>query len=137
MAPACWALVTVMQFAAGLADRRAAHAVRGRIDWKYALGLALTDPGFEASVLSAFRPRLLAGQAEATLFDRRLRRFREAGGLKARGQQRPDAPHVLAALQPLHRLACGEETRRQALNVLAVVAPDWLRGQGPVAWFDR
>lgn len=137
MAPACWALVTVMQFAEGLSDRQAAQAVRGRLDWKYALGLDLTDPGLDASVLSEFRTRLLAGQAEATLFELLLRRFREAGGLKARGQQRTDAPHVLAAMQPLNRLECVGETLRQALPGLAVVAPDWFRGPVPVAWFDR
>src|SRR5512135_397664 len=52
------ALVTVMQFAEDLSDRRAADAVRGRIDWKYALGLELDDPGFDFSVLSEFRGRL-------------------------------------------------------------------------------
>jgi Transposase domain (DUF772) len=126
-----------MQVAEGLADRQAANAVRGRIDWKYALGLALTDPGFAASVLREFRTRLLAGQAEATLCERLLRRFREAGLRKARGQQRTDSTHVLAAIQPLHRLECGGETMRQALHVLAVVAPDWLRGHVPAAWCDR
>ena len=126
-----------MQFAAGLSNRQAAKAVRGRIDWKYALGLDLTDPGFDASVLSEFRPRLLAGQAEAALFALRLSRFREAGLLKARGQQRTDSPPVLAAIQPLKRLACVGETMRHALNGLAVVAPDWLRGRVPVAWLDR
>ena len=50
-APGCLALVTVMQFAEGLSDRQAADAVRGRIDWKYALALELTDPGFDASML--------------------------------------------------------------------------------------
>ncbi|MFQ5799903.1 MAG: transposase, partial [Bacteroidota bacterium] len=40
------ALVTIMQFAENLTDRQAADAVRARIDWKYALGLELTDPGF-------------------------------------------------------------------------------------------
>src|SRR4051812_28861262 len=49
------ALVTVLQFAENLSDRRAAEAVRGRIDWKYLLGLELADPGFDASVLSEFR----------------------------------------------------------------------------------
>jgi transposase len=125
MAPACLALVTVMQFAEGLSDRQVANAVRGRIDWKYALGLELTDPGFDASVLSEFRTRLLAGRADATLFEHMLQRVREAGLLKARGQQRTDSPHVLAAIQSLNRLECVGETMRQALNVLAVVAPDW------------
>jgi transposase len=49
------ALVTLMQFSENLTDRQAADAVRGRIDWKYALGLALTDAGFDFSVLSKFR----------------------------------------------------------------------------------
>src|SRR4051794_41511086 len=56
-APWRLALVTVLQFAEGLADRQAADAVRGRIDWKYALGLELTDPGFDFSVLCEFRGR--------------------------------------------------------------------------------
>lgn len=39
----------------------AADAVRGRIDWKYAVCLPLEDEGFDASVLSEFRARLIAG----------------------------------------------------------------------------
>src|SRR5512144_115281 len=56
--------VTLLQFRENLADRPAAEAVRARIDWKYLLGLELTDPGFHSSVLSEFRSRLLAGDAE-------------------------------------------------------------------------
>jgi transposase len=55
------ALATVMQFVEGLSDRQAADAVRGRIDWKYALALELTDPGFNHTVLSEFRSRLVNG----------------------------------------------------------------------------
>src|SRR5690349_5046127 len=55
------ALVTIFQFLENLSDRQAAEAVRARIDWKYALGLELTDPGFDFSVLSEFRTRLIAG----------------------------------------------------------------------------
>jgi hypothetical protein len=51
LSPAGLALVSVLQFAEGLADRQAPDAVRARIDWKYALGLELTDPGFDYSVL--------------------------------------------------------------------------------------
>ena len=51
------ALVLIMQFAENLSDRQAADAVRARIDWKYALSLDLTDPGFDFSVLSEFRDR--------------------------------------------------------------------------------
>ncbi len=65
-APWRLALVTVMQYMEGLSDRQAAEAVRERIDWKYVLSLELTDPGFDFSVLSEFRTRLLTGGAETT-----------------------------------------------------------------------
>ena len=58
------ALVTLLQFREDLPDRRAAEAVRARIDWKYLLGLELDDPGFDHSVLCEFRARLLEGGAE-------------------------------------------------------------------------
>ena len=35
------ALISIMQFVEDLSDRQAADAVRGRIDWKYLLGLEL------------------------------------------------------------------------------------------------
>ena len=57
------ALITLLQFSEHPSDRRAADAVRARIDWIYLLGLDLTDPGFDASVLSEFRFRLVAGEA--------------------------------------------------------------------------
>ncbi len=67
LAPWRLALVTLLQFREDLADRRAAEAVRARIDWKYLLGLELTDPGFDHSVLCEFRLRLLEGSAEERL----------------------------------------------------------------------
>src|SRR5499433_943293 len=91
------ALVTIMQFRENLADRQAAEAVRARIDWKYFLSLELTDPGFDFSVLSEFRDRLLAGSAEELLLEKLLERCRALGLLTARGQQRTDSTHVLAA----------------------------------------
>ena len=126
-APAQLALITVMQFAEGLSDAQAADAVRARIDWKYALAPDLTDPGFDASVLSEFRQRLITGHAELLLFETMLPRFQEQGLLKAKGRQRTDSTHVLAAIQTLNRLECIGETLRHALNVLATVAPNWLR----------
>ena len=136
-APWRLALVLVMQFAEGLPDRQAADAVRGRIDWKYALGLELTDPGFDASVLSEFRGRLVAGGAELLLLDAMLARLTAAGLLKARGRQRTDSTHVLAAIRWLNRLECVGETLRHALNSLATVAPDWLRPRLDPAWVER
>ena len=135
-APAHLALVTVMQFAEGLSDAQTADAVRARIDWKYALALELTDPGFDASVLSEFRTRLIAGQAEALLFDTMLTLFREQHLLKVRGRQRTDSTHVLAAIQVLNRLECVGEALRYALNQVAQLAPAWLHAWVPSHWFD-
>ena len=131
------ALVTIMQFREHLADRQAAEAVRARIDWKYLLSLELTDPGFDFSVLSAFRDRLLAGSAEALLLDKLLERCRALGLLKARGQQRTDSTHVLAAIRVLNRLELVAETLRAALNAVATVAPAWLQAMTPLAWYER
>ena len=131
------ALVTLMQFRENLADRQAAEAVRARIDWKYLLGLALTDPGFDFSVLSEFRDRLLASSAEELLLDKLLERCRALGWLKTRGQQRTDSTHVLAAIRVLNRLELVAETLRAALNAVATVAPAWLQGLAPLAWYER
>ena len=131
------ALVTVMQFAEGLSDRQAANAVRARIDWKYALGLELTDAGFDYSVLSEFRARLVAGSAEGRLLDVLVAACVQRSYLKARGKQRTDSTHVLAALRTLHRLERVAETLRATLNALAIVTPEWLRVQVDADWFDR
>src|ERR671916_2593660 len=137
LAPWRLALVTVFQFLEHLSDRQAADAVRARIDWKYALGLELTDPGFHFSVLTEFRARLVAGKAEQLLLDRMLERFKARGLVKARGKQRTDSTHVLAAVHDLHLLELVAETLRAALDDLAAVAPDWLRTVSPPAWFER
>jgi transposase len=132
-----FALVTLMQFRENLADRQAAEAVRARIDWKYLLSLELTDPGFDFSVLSEFRDRLLAGSAAELLLDKLLERCRALGLLTARGQQRTDSTHVLAAIRVLNRLELVAETLRAALNAVATVAPDWLQAITPLAWYER
>ncbi len=131
------ALVTVMQFLENLSDRQAAEAVRARIDWKYALSLELTDSGFDFSVLSEFRDRLITGGAEQVLLDRMLERFRERGLVKARGRQRTGSIHVLACLRALGRLELIGESLRAALNALAMVAPEWVRQIAPADWFER
>src|SRR5437660_5780875 len=95
-APWRLAIVLVLQYVEGLTDRQAAEAVRGRIDWKYALGLDLTDPGIDASVLSEFRARVAAGGAAALLLDALLDVCKQPGWLKAVGKQRRDSTHVLA-----------------------------------------
>jgi len=131
------ALVTVFQFLEHLSDRQAADAVRARIDWKYALGLELTDSGFHFSVLAEFRARLVAGQAEHRLLDTMLERFKARGLVKAHGKQRTDSTHVLGAVRDLHLLELVGETLRATLDDLAAVVPDWVRALAPPVWFER
>ncbi len=137
LAPWRLALVTIMQYAENLTDRQAADAVRSHMDWKYALGLELDDPGFNFSVLSEFRSRLLAGTSEKLLLDKMLNQFKEMGLLKAKGKQRTDATHVFAAIRTLNRLELVAETMIHTLNVLATAAPDWLKSWVPDEWFTR
>jgi transposase len=136
-APARLALATVLQFAEGLSDRQAADAVRSRMDWKDVLGLALTDPGFDHTVLSEFRTRLVTGEAAQLLLDTLLTLAQTQGLLKARGRQRTDSTHVHAAIRVLNRLERVGETLRAALNSLAVVAPAWVQALAPLEWYDR
>ena len=131
------ALITLLQFRETLPDRQAAEAVRSRIDWKYLLGLELTDPGFDFSVLSEFRDRLLAGSAEEQLLNTILQHCQAHGLIKRRGKQRTDSTHVLAAIRVLNRLELIGETLRAALNELAREAPEWLQSVAPLEWYER
>ena len=92
-APWRLALVTLMQYVEDLSDRQAADAVRGRLDWKYALGLELDDPGFDSSVLCEFRSRLVVGQAEGLLLEKLLEVCKERKWLRARGSS-AQTPHT-------------------------------------------
>jgi transposase len=131
------ALITVMQFAENLSDRQAADAVRARLDWKYALSLELTDSGFHYSILSEFRARLVRHEKSQLLLDEILKIFKEKGWIKTRGQQRTDSTHMLATVRELDQLEVVGETLRYTLNVLATVAPDWLRMRLKPEWGER
>ncbi|XWT43399.1 IS1182 family transposase (plasmid) [Streptomyces noursei] len=135
--PGRLALVSVMQFAEGLSDRQAADAVRGRLDWKYLLGLELADPGFDHSVLTEFRDRLISGDAGIKLLDQVLQAAAKHGLLKAGGRARTDSTIVLAAARQINGLVRLGETLRAALNSVAAHEPEWLATWVPSDWFDR
>ena len=107
--PARLALVTVLQFAEGLTDRQAADAVRGRIDWKYALGLELSDPGFDYSVLSEFRVPPAGRQRRRTLTHRATEAVSGAGP----GESRWSPTHRLDARRGGHPPAQSARTGRR------------------------
>ncbi|MET7356713.1 transposase [Streptomyces mirabilis] len=136
--PGRLALVTVLQFAENLTDRAAAHRVRYGMDFKYALGLELDDPGFDASVLSEFRTRLVEHGLEKKALDLLLTALKDRGLVKAGGKQRTDSTRVLAAVRDLNRLELAGETLRASLETLACAAPDWLAKAVPVReWAAR
>lgn len=131
------ALVCIMQYMENYTDRQAAEAMKTRIDWKYVLSLELSDPGFDFSLLSEFRGRLMNGELEEVLLLTLLKICRERGWIRERGKQRTDSTHVAAAIRAMNRLECAAETLRAALNSLAVVVPEWLRAHVSQEWHDR
>lgn len=135
--PAQLALISILQKAESLSDRQAADQVRLRIDWKYALGLELTDEGFDFSVLSGFRDRLLAHGLEEKVLDLLLARCVEHGLLREGGRARTDSTHVIAAVRSLNRLEFVGETVRAALEALAAAEPGWLAGVLRPGWEQR
>jgi transposase len=138
ISPAQLAAVSVLQFLLGLSGRDAAEAVRCRIDFKYALGLALDDPGFRRSVPGDFRDRLPEEEGRADrLLDLALARLKEAGLVSGRTTQRTGSTHVLAAVRGLTRLELVTGAVRAALEEVARTdarALDGLADDGRSAW---
>jgi transposase len=137
VAPWRLALVVVMQYSEGLTDRQAADAVCRCMDWKYALSLELTDPGFDFTLLHDFRQRLLTHEVDQRFLDTFLAACKARGWIKARGTQRTDSTHVLAAIRTLHRLECVLEAMHYALNQLSKAAPAWVQQHIPLEWYPR
>lgn len=137
LSPVLLSFVTIFQQLEKLPDRAAGTAFATRLDWKYALHRPLDDAGFDASVLSEFRQRLLDHAAEARVFTTILSQFQALGLLKTRGRQRTDSTHVLGAVRALNRLETVGETMRAALNALAEADPTWLERQVPPDWLRR
>ncbi|MGH3237495.1 MAG: transposase [Streptosporangiaceae bacterium] len=135
--PSRLALVTVLQRAEKLTDRLAAEAVRARLDWKYLLGLALDDPGFDHSVLAEFRAKAAGAGLEQVALDALLERLVSAGLVKAGGKQRTDSTHVVAAVAALNRLELAGEAVRAAAEALAAAHPGWLEQRICVSDWSR
>ena len=124
--PGRLALVTVFQMAENLTDRQAAEAVRDRLSWAYALGLDLADTGFDHTVLSEFRSRVVAHDLEDKVLDLLLARLKEMGLVGAGGKQRTDSTAVVAAVRDLNRLELVGESVRALVETLSAAAPDWV-----------
>ncbi|OQR42427.1 hypothetical protein BW261_25835, partial [Klebsiella aerogenes] len=128
--PVVLALLTLVQYAEGMSDEEAVEALILRMDLKYLLRLPLDHTGFDASVLSEFRDRLIEGSAEE-LFLNRILRLAEDKGLLKKGKQRTDSTHVLSAARSMTRTELVLETMRTCLDVLCDVAPQFVLSIAP------
>jgi transposase len=135
--PGRLALVSVFQMAEDLTDRQAAEAVRTRIDWKYALGLDLADPGFDHSILSEFRGRVAAGGLDQVVPGTLIGRLAADGLVRAGGKMRTDSSHVISAVRDLNRLELAGESVRACLEQLAVAAPQVVAQLLDESWGKR
>ena len=137
------ATVMVLQALEGLSDREAARAVRDRISWKVACGLALDDDGFDYSVLTYWRTRLRHSERPERIFDA-VREVIDATGVLAGRRRRAldstildDAvatqdtvTQLISAIRRVRRLV------PEAAQV-SLIAHDYDAGAKPViAWDD-
>jgi transposase len=134
ISPVILAFVSVFQFMEKLPDRQAAEAMRMRMDWKYALHLPLKYEGFDFSVLSEFRDRLLKHDAEGWVFDTLVNEFREMGLIKERGKQRSDSMAMLSKVRKLSRLEMMIETLRLAVGAIVRADRAWGEMLIPPSW---
>ena len=137
ISPVILAFVIVFQFLEKLSDRQAAEAMRMRLDWKYALHLPLEYAGFDYSVLSEFRDRLIEHQAERRVFDRLLEQMQGLGLLKRRGRQRTDSTAMLTKMRRLNRVERVAETLRLAARALVKLNREWCEEVLPPSWEER
>lgn len=110
--------VLLLQFVERAPDRQAAEAVFYDTRWRLALHLGKTGGGFDPSLLSRFRGRLLTGGEERVVFDAVLELLVAHGWVPRRSRQRLDSTHVCGLLSAMSRLECVRETLRLALEEL-------------------
>jgi transposase len=120
-----------------LPDRQAAESMRMRIDWKYALHLPLTYAGFDYSVLSEFRDRLIEHEAEGRVFETLVQAFQAMGLVKVRGKQRTDSTAMLTKVRRLSRLELVVETLRLAVGAMITADRQWSEALIPPSWEQR
>jgi len=137
------ATVMVLQALEGLSDRDAARALRDRISWKVACGLALDDEGFDYSVLTYWRTRLRGSARPERIFEVVREVIAATGVLGSKTRRALDSTllddavatqdtvtQLISAIRRVRRLV------PQAGEVV-LVAHDYEQGAKPViAWDD-
>jgi IS5 family transposase len=137
------ATVMVLQALEGLSDRDAARALRDRISWKVAAGLALTDEGFDYSVLTYWRARLRASGHPERIFDAVRAVVARTGVLKGKSRRALDSTlldDAVATQDTVTQLISAIRRARRVIPAAAavpVVAHDYDRaGKPAIAWDD-
>jgi transposase len=83
--------VMVLQALEGLSDRDAIRALRNRIDWKVACGLALDDEGFDFTNLTFWRSRLRRSARPNRIFEAVKHVVDETGVLQKKNRRALDS----------------------------------------------
>jgi IS5 family transposase len=137
------ASVMVLQALEGLSDRDAARALRDRISWKVACGLALDDEGFDFSVLTYWRTRLRKSERPERIFDAVRSVIDATGVLKGKTRRALDSTllddavatqdtvtQLIAAIRRVRRVVPGAD-------LVPVSAHDYESQSKPlIAWDD-
>ncbi len=131
------ALVTIFQFIESLPDHQAVEATRTRSDWKYALHLARTYPGFDHRLLCEFRRSLLRDRAAQQVFQQVLERLAENDLWHGADRQSITAAEVLAAVCRVSRLEQLLEAMLMVLEAMAAVEPELLWTIARPHWYER
>jgi len=118
VSPKILSLVSLLQAMDRIADREAAYDATVRVDWHVILGVETGWKGFDASLLTVFRRRLLENPQVKDLFDRLLEKLKELKLIAPEGKQRLDSTWVFGLLRSLSRLENLKETQRLALKAL-------------------
>ena len=126
--------VTIFQSLEDLSDRKTVYGLRFRFDWKYALHLLPEYRGFDHTVLSEFRQRLLKYGAESRIFNAIFAQLKQLGFYKQRGIQRTDSLPIYTHHRRLKRIELYVETMRTIIKELLHKAPDWTRATLPAEW---
>lgn len=137
------ASVMVLQALEGLSDRDASRALRDRISWKVACGLALDDEGFHPSVLTYWRTRLRSSKRPERIFDAVRRVVDATGVLRGKTRRALDSTlldDAVATQDTVTQLISAIRLVRRAVPGAAGVAlgaHDYDAGTKPViAWDD-
>jgi transposase len=137
MEGANWALITFFQFVEGLTDVQAVDAIRTRIDWKFALHLALVSARFHEYVLCEFRQRILTDPVSQCEFQKLMDRLTTFVPSLRNNFQNAKSLEVVAFVCSINRLSHAQQTMNQVLEILATRFPDRLRKMALPHWYGR